>query len=350
MKKISGYKQFYAAIDKMNADMDEFAKEQKESFWASRIDHETLKSECKPYSKNKNLWLGIVKVNGGSKSGGSGYDAPCVFMWRTDDKTIRSAADAVIFANSETKKVLHSEKGYDFCLIRDYLRPATQTCWSKKFIYEIEKKHYYHKMVVMKKDKVIFEAFERWEFTNLCDGVVREEHNIETPSEIFRHFNPFKMLIVPFNDKKYTQLTVERYGKHCSNTPHEVVKELNSRFGYKMEHKNLWVIHIMGMGRFQKHDDKHITTWWIIGSNTKPTQDEALDILMRDLDTYDREDFAELMLHLRDELGTDLNKINILAEQRIMDLYNRKLINTLEVLMDTQYKTLKEFYNEHVTF
>lgn len=353
MKPITGYKKFYAAIDKMEADMEAFAKDQKESFWASRYDHETLKSECKPYPKNKNLWLGIVKVNGGSKNG-HGYDAPCVFIWRTIECYMTGKSDAEIMEKSETKKVLHSENGYDFCLVRDNLRQRTDTYWGKKFIYEINGKNYHHKMVVMKKDKIVAEAFERWAFTNLCESggyVEEEERNPETPTEIFRYFNPFKLLIVPFTDKKYTELSMKRYGKNCQNEPHNIIDELENRFGYKRTRENLWIVHIMGMGRNQRrHLDKHITTWWIISSNTKPTQDEALAELMRELQIYDQENFAELMVHFKDDLGLNLNKINILAEQRIMDLYQRKLIDTLETLMDVRWKELRDFWNKNVTF
>jgi hypothetical protein len=350
-KKITGYKTFFATIDKMHSDMEEFASRQKESFWATRTDHETEKKECKPYANNKNLWEGIVKVNGGSSGDSrSGYDAPCVFIWRTTPMYMTGKTTEQIMKESETKKVLHSEKGYDFCIVRDNLREPTRNYWGRKFVYEVEKKSYPHKLVIMKKDKIVFECLERWEMENFCDGVKQEERTPETPSEIFRYFNPFKVLIQPFNDKKTKTLSKKRYGTNCHNEPFAVVENLKSRFGYTMHTEQLWVVNIMGMGRYSDTSDNHITTWFLMGSKNKPTVDDAIYHMMHELQIYNQTDFSELMQYFKDELGMDMNKVNFLAEDRIFYLWKTKFINTLETLMDTRYETIKKFWDENVNY
>ena len=102
----------------------------------------------------------------------------------------------------------------------------------------------------------------------------------------------------------------------------------------------------MGMGRYSKHEDHNIT-WWIVSSKNKPSHDEALNILMTELNTYEQEDFASLLVVFKDELGIDLNNVNIFAEQRIQDLWQRKFIPKLEKLLDINYKELVELWNKN---
>lgn len=349
MKKITGYKTFFAELDKIEADMEAFRIEQKEKFkdtdtffcHFAETNNDSGKIAHKAWKVNKHLHINEKRpceVNGEIR-----FYYPSVYLWFTLSNYKGKASYDETYEKSEKIKVIHSEKGYEFCLIRMNLQHPTDTYWGYKWAK--------HTFAVMHKGKIVYNVTERWQLENLCENGIVKFREPETPTEIFRYFNPFKLLIVPFEDKKYTKKSLDRYGLHSHNEPHAIIDYFEKNYAYHTERKNLWIVHIMGMGRFcEKYLDKHITTWWIINSKTKPTQDEALDILMRELDIYDREDFAELLVHLRDELGTDLNKINILAEQRIMDLYKRKLIGTLEQLMDTRYKEIKKYYDEHVTF
>jgi len=353
MKTISGYKAFYIALDQMEADMEKFRNEQPDEmrFWATRIDHETNVSECKPYKDNVFLWRGVVKVNGGKRSGGSGYDAPCVFMWRTTPSYMTGKSSEQIMKESETEKVLHIEKGYEFCIVRDRLREATETHWGKKFIYEFEQKHFHHKMVIRKKGKVLFECFERWEFTNFCEGAKKVEYrDPETPTEIFRYFNPFRLLVVPFTDKEYTQKSIERYGSNCGNEPSQMVEYLKKHYGFKPNAKKLWVVHLMGMGRYTEFSsDKHITTWWIMESNEQPSNEDALYYLMNQLELYDRDNLGDVLQFMKDSMSRNMNDVNYVLEERIMDLWKRKVVYTLERLMDTSIEEIKKFWNENQT-
>lgn len=349
MKKITGYDKFFAVLDKMDSDMDEFANEQKERFWASRIDHETTKSNCKPYSKNKLLWQGFVEVNGGSK-GRSGYDAPCVFMWRTTKAYMTGKTEAQIFAESETKKVLHSEKGYDFCLIRDYLRPNTETYWGKKFIYEIDGKDYHHKMVIMKGEKKVFECFERWELANFCDGIRYEVKEPETPSEIFRSFNPFKVIVKPFTMTESIEELSTKLEFHI-NRPTEIWKEIQGKLGNDVDDvKDKWLICLMGMQKYGERWDNHNATWFIMTSRTKPTTDEALIYMMEKLDFYDEENIVDLLQKMKNEYAYDLNEVNIPAQERLRDLWERKVKYKLQEVLNCKYKDLKKLWETNLVY
>lgn len=354
MKKISGYKSFFAKLDKIVIDLNEFEKEMKEKYpkhwghsFSSVYDDGTPKSKLKIYKKNPLLNIGEFNTTIDKEL----KTLPQLSLWWTVPNYMGKATYDEVWKKSQRLKVIHSENGYDFVIIRDQLDRPTETYYGHKFSYRVENTFYNHKLAIMKKKKVIFFCFERWEFENFCEGIKYKERTPETPSEIFRYFNPFKILVLPFNDKKGKELCKTRYGTHCDNEPYSIVNEL-SKNGYTMYTEQLWVVHIMGMGRYSEgyRRDKHITTWFLMGSKTKPTINEALSHMMHELNIYDQGDFAELMVYFKDEIGMDMNKVNFLAEQRIMDLWQRKFMTTLEVLMNTTYKEIKEFWNENINF
>lgn len=348
MKKYKGYKEFFAQLDKIESDMEEFSNEQhkiikdsgKDTFFCHFAESDNDNSLVKHKAWKKNPHLHIWENRPCVVNGETRFHYPSVYLWYTVPNYMGKAGYDKTYEKSEKIKVIHTEKGYQFCIIRLKLNHPTSTYWGYKFAP--------HTLAIIQDDKIIFNTSERWEMENFCEGIVPKVKQPETPTEIFRHFNPFKLLIVPFTDKKYTELSNKLYGSHCHNTPHHIVKWLDDKCGYKMNSNNLWIVHIIGLGNDSYNG--HCTTWWVMSSKTKPSQDDALYHLMREIELYNREDFGEVLTAMKEDLTMDMNKVNFLAEQRVMDLYKRKLIPRIEELMETRFKDLLEFWNENINY
>lgn len=357
MKPIQGYKQFFDKIDAAYTDMVAWATEYQQTdnitlnesvsyFWAT--DNDDSRS-VKPYKKNPLLHIGEFTAY----RNGEAVKHKRISLWYTLSNYNGRAKYEDIIAKSETFKLVHSQDGYEFYLLRDNLRRPTDTYWGYKYIYTIGKKHYPHKFVIKKDGEEIFSCFERWELEGFCiDGglIEEEEKTPETPSEIFRYFNPFKLIIVPFDERKYSNIR-ELAKRLDINDP---IGEYNTlvSLGYLDETpKNQWLVVIMGLPELRRNSyDKRNATWWIMGSKNKPTNDDALYHVMSELDMFDTDTFTEYLIKIREEFETNLNTLNIRAHERLHHLYNNKLMGKIQDIVGVRYEKLKDFWDENINY
>lgn len=342
-----GLTEFFAELDKIDSDLESFGKEQKEAFAGNDdtffchfadVDNDRFKEPHAAWKKNKHLHYSPKSpctVNGHTR-----FHYPAIYLWFTIENYMKLGYTEV-WEKSERIKVIHNVGKYQFCLIRDNLKSPTDNYWGHRFGK--------HKLAIMEGGKVIYSTTERWEMEKFCTQTKKVElRNPETPSEIFRYFHPFKAIIVPLEDESKVKYLSAEMDMH-SNTPLAIYEELK-KYGHWNDKKNKWVVFLLGIEnkKSQGSTQDRNATWFIYGSKTKPTADEAIYDMMRDLDLYDEEDFIDVLEKLKQDFEQDLNKVNLRAEDRIRDLFHRKLSYALECLLNTSTKTLKEKFAEWV--
>lgn len=364
MKPITGYKEFFATLDKAYDDMKSWANDQhglnsdtmneSVSYFYATDNDSSNKSDCKVYKPNPLLWTGKFSAN----RNGREVIHERIFLWFTQPNYNGKANSTKTWDYSEKLKVIHSQNGYDFCIVRDNLRQPTDNYWGYKFVYEIDEKSYPHKFVIRKKgdlkSRYIFECFERWELENYCTGAKNQSEFTGTASDIFRYFNPFKIVAVPFNKKNMEMVEdLSDRLRFDINRPKEIWNEFVSLDYVQKDPTDKWLICLMGISRRWSRNMSgcnHNATWWIMTSKTKPTTNEALEHLMDKMSMYYddcEDDFTELLIKLKSEFCMDLNKINLKAEKRMQDLYARKMWTAFKKIMGTNYNEVRKFWDEN---
>lgn len=323
-----------ARVDYMYALKDSLTEKhipKENNFLCSRTQHEFN-------AEDGELIEGLVWVTQIHTTGSDFGWKPCISLWRDMIMYQRGVSIEEGLENSETEKVMVQNERFKVSLIRDEARGATDTCWGTKILN--------HKFAVFNSENELIYATENdWEFYMLLEGRINPDVDPKGLYEFMSKGNPFKMKIVPLNDKDATDAILTRLGlgeNHLDrfSNQHGTIDKFSNEQGTIGD--NVFVAIIMGIGTYNGWDFKRkgyiwnseTLTWFIFKSGQQnPTNDDALEQLISIHHKYDHSDFCEVLAYAQLH-KENLNTMDLRFKKLLYDQATEKLFPKVRRIMN----------------
>lgn len=248
----------------------------------------------------------------------------CAVLWRNgssgDARGYSESAQNRLIGNSEISKTLFDNGKIKITIERREVLPPTESIWAYRFGRPVF-------VLYVNGVEKCFDK-ERWLFEKKCLNRVKPK----TPKTLFEKLkfenSPFRLLIVNSRD-------TERIKELSEKLDFAIDKPFKYDYfdSYK-DKANVWVVFILGLKGFGKESyRKRNATWFLVDSLKKPTNDYCLEVLFKTLKIYEHDSFIEYLIQCQNN-GINLNRLNLLSEERIYNMMNGKFKENIKSILN----------------